>query len=129
MRKLKNIIFGILLTSAAFGAWNIWPTASQFFEVPPAKTTIDMTWHRWEQDNTTVLSTNEYRGTQIIQHLDEVRSKWAPAETPDAHIRLTIVDDQKTLNDLFGLDKSHVEVRSGEVCIWFLWDEDSDLGL
>lgn len=129
MRKMKNLLFGVMLTAAVYGVWQMWPTVSEFITVPPEKTTIDVKWHRWEKNNTTILSIDETKGQQIVEHLDKIRKRWAPKDSPDAQIRLTIVDNKQRMFELFGLEQSHVEHRNGEVIIWFLWDEAGDLGL
>lgn len=129
MRKAKNIIFSVLLMAAGYGIWNAWPTIKDTFIVVPEQSTMDMTWHRWEKDNITLMTLDQNQGLKLMKHFDAISEKWRPSDQPDMPITLIVVNDKDTMMKLFGHDKSKREVRNNQMYIWFLWDDEADLGL
>ena len=129
MRKAKNILFGILLTAAGYGIWNAWPTIKDTFINVPQQTTVDMMWHRWEKDGITLMTLDQDQGLKLMKHFDALGKKWRPKDRPDMPITVIVVNNKDTMQQLFGYDKSRSEVRNDQMYIWFLWDDETDLGL
>lgn len=129
MKKVKNIIFSILMMSAGYGIWNAWPTIKDTFVVVPQQTTVDMTWHRWEKDGITLMTLDHDQGLKLVKQLDAVGEKWRPEDNSEMPITLVVVNNKDTMMQLFGHETSRKEIRNGKMYIWFLWDDEKDLGL
>lgn len=129
MRKAKNILFSALLMAAGYGIWNAWPTIKDTFITVPQQTKMDMTWHRWEKDNITLLTLDQNQGLKLTKHFNAIAKKWRPKNRPNMPITLIVVNDKDTMRQLFGHSTSKREVRNGRMYIWFLWNKEADLGL
>lgn len=129
MKKVKNIFFGVLLTAALYGGWHAWPTIKDTFINVPQQTTMDMVWHRWEQDGITLMALDQNQGLKLTKHFEVLGKKWRPSEQPDMPITLIVVNNKNVMKQLFGYDRSRREIRNGQLYIWFLWDDKADLGL
>jgi len=129
MRKVKTVFFCLLLSSALYGIWNAWPTVRDTFVDVPQQTTVNMKWYKWEKNNITITTLDYGQGVRLAKNFDSIAAKYRPKDKKNMPIHLVAIDDKDTMQQLFGVNTSKVEIKDDRVHIFILWDKNVEAEL
>lgn len=128
MKTIKRLVMTALFSLAVYGGLQFWPEISEMITNPPEQSVQSMKWNIWEKDNVRIQSLDYNQGEKLSGRIADLREKWSP-DDESIPINLVVVNDKETLRNLFGHNNSTKEIRAGEIFIWFLWDDEHDLGI